>query len=397
MLLQQYIAAGVSVHVVPPDADDSGEMESPQASAEVRAPRVHIWQFDVLRGLAVLGVIFCHASQRLPMAWVHWLGAYGWCGVDLFFVLSGFLITGILVDSRAAAGYFKNFYAKRVLRIWPLYFAVLGMLLVVLPHLAPAMMRPLIQSAGGHLWLYPLFLQNLTMPTTVAGPLGITWSLAIEEQFYFVWPLLVFFLSEKSLRRILLCVLAAEPVVRISMSHLLPQVSQYQNTFSRLDGLAAGCFLALALRQWGPDIVRLGAKLLVVPAIAVAVACVVFKSQWPMFSALGIGFGAVVALAITTTWVPRNRWLEYTGKISFGLYMLHLPVMDLLSSPRIHARLPGNAGYCAAAAVGMYALASASFYWFEKPILRLKQHFETPRAVEAPVEKAIEQALSEAA
>jgi peptidoglycan/LPS O-acetylase OafA/YrhL len=372
-------------------------MGSVHTNGGARAPRVHIWQFDVLRGVAVLGVIFCHASQRLPMAWVHWLGAYGWCGVDLFFVLSGFLITGILVDSREAPGYFTNFYAKRILRIWPLYFAVLGMLLVVMPHLAPAMMRPLLQSAGGHLWLYPFFVQNLSMPITVAGPLAITWSLAIEEQFYFVWPLLVFFLSEKALRRILVCVLAAEPLVRISMSHLLPQVSQYQNTFTRLDGLAAGCFLALALRQWGPEIVRLGAKWILVPAIAAVAVCVALKSQWPMFSALGLACAAIVALAITTHWMPRNRWLEYTGKISFGLYMLHLPMMDVLSSPRVHAHLHSNAAYCVAAALGMYGLASASFYFFEKPILRLKQHFETPREAEAPVEMAIEHALTEAA
>jgi len=339
----------------------------------------HIWQFDVLRGVAVLGVVSCHASQRLPQAWVHWLGAYGWTGVDLFFVLSGFLITGILLDMRGTADFFRNFYARRVLRIWPLYFAVIGTLLVVLPHLAPAMMRPLIASAGGHLWLYPLFLQNLVMPDTVAGPLGITWSLAIEEQFYFVWPLMVFLLPEKTLRRTLYAVLAIEPFLRLTLSHTFPHIVQYTNTLTRLDGLAAGCLLTLLLRQHGADVVRRAAIWTLPACFGVFLLCLAAKSQWPVFSALGVGFAALVALSITTPWVPRNRWLEYTGKISFGIYMVHLPVMDLLSSPKIHRHLHGDAGYMLAAAIGIYAVASASFYCFEQPILKFKRHFETKR------------------
>ena len=128
----------------------------PASFTQAARPRGYIWQFDILRGLAVLAVIYFHAGKHLPRhPWLVTSGWYGWCGVDLFFVLSGFLITGILLDARGTDGFFTNFYARRILRIWPLYFAMLGMLLVVLPHIVPAMMAESVASARP-VWAYPL-------------------------------------------------------------------------------------------------------------------------------------------------------------------------------------------------------------------------------------------------
>src|ERR1700730_3509092 len=104
-------------------------------------------------------------------------------GVDLFFVLSGFLITGILVDARQSEGYFKNFYARLCLRIWPLYYCLIVLMFVVVPLLRPSEAHTVFEKSSPW-WAYPLFLQNflIEVPTNAAGPLAVTWSLAIEVQ-----------------------------------------------------------------------------------------------------------------------------------------------------------------------------------------------------------------------
>jgi peptidoglycan/LPS O-acetylase OafA/YrhL len=356
----------------------------PASFTQAARPRGYIWQFDILRGLAVLAVIYFHAGKHLPRhQWLVTSGWYGWCGVDLFFVLSGFLITGILLDARGTDGFFTNFYARRILRIWPLYFAMLGMLLVVLPHIVPAMMAESVASARP-VWAYPLFLQNLFNYGKPVGPLGVTWSLAVEEQFYFVWPLLIYFLKERTLRRVLVGVLLFEPVLRLGMSLSGATFTLlYTSTFTRLDGLAAGCLLAVLLRRWGAEVVRASAKYAVVPAVAITLAAGMLHEAWLLFSALALLFTAIAALAMTWQGMPRIGFLAYTGRISFGLYLLHLPVMDLLAAPRIRPHLGGDWGYAAASFVGMYALASASFYGFEQPILKFKKYFVTRRAITA--------------
>ena len=150
----------------------------------------YIPQFDALRGLAVSIVMLYHLHKDVPALHLHTLFRHGWVGVDLFFVLSGFLITGILVESKDSPRYLRNFYARRILRIWPLYFALLLVCFLLIPWVKPESARAL-KEACGPPFVYFLFLQNL-FPTYVGiGPLTITWSLAIEEQFYLFWPLAV--------------------------------------------------------------------------------------------------------------------------------------------------------------------------------------------------------------
>src|SRR5580704_19259125 len=156
--------------------------------------RQKVPQLDAVRGVAILLVIFHNASERFPRLHLQGVFANGWMGVDLFFVLSGFLITGILIDTKQSEGYLKDFYARRCLRIWPLYYSLIFFMFVVVRFLNPSEFHTVVQTSSPW-WAFPLFLQNFLLPvsTDAAGPLGVTWSLAIEEQFYLIWPLIVQF------------------------------------------------------------------------------------------------------------------------------------------------------------------------------------------------------------
>ncbi len=175
-------------------------------------------------------------------------------GVDLFFALSGFLITGILVDTRQSEEFFKNFYMRRCLRIWPLYYSLLLFMFVVVPFLSRVEATK-IAATTSPWWAFPLFLQNFLLPisTNAAGPLGVTWSLAIEEQFYLVWPVIVRVCSPKLLLRLAVAEMCLSPGLRYYLA--LRHVHLYTNVFSRMDGLMAGALLALLVRsdQFAPS------------------------------------------------------------------------------------------------------------------------------------------------
>ena len=198
-------------------------------------------QLDAVRGLAILLVMMHNISLKYPLFYSQQLFSNGWMGVDLFFVLSGFLITGILVDSKQSQGYLKNFYVRRCLRIWPLYYSLIFFMFVIVRFLSPSEFHTVMQQSSPW-WAFPLFLQNFLIPisTNAAGPLGVTWSLAIEEQFYLIWPLVVRFCSSKQLRRVAIVEICISPALRYYLS--LHHVYLYTNVFCRLDGLMAGAF-----------------------------------------------------------------------------------------------------------------------------------------------------------
>src|ERR1700730_6086504 len=201
-------------------------------------------QLDGVRGIAILLVMLVNTSDKYPALHLDHLVGNGWMGVDLFFALSGFLITGILLDTKGSPDYFKNFYARRALRILPLYSSILLLMFVVIPLLRPSDARTIFERSSPW-WAYPLFLQNflLTVSTLAAGPLGTTWSLAIEEQFYLVWPLVVRYCSYTQLRRIAIAMI----LVAIPLTYYLSSqhVWIYSNVFCRQVGLMAGASLAL--------------------------------------------------------------------------------------------------------------------------------------------------------
>ncbi len=220
----------------------------------------HMAALDGVRGLAIALVLCVHfigddVPQSLLERGVTRLACYGVWGVDLFFVLSGFLITGILYDARGGPGYFRNFYLRRTLRIFPLHYAVLAFLFVLLPALPLPYPAGLAEAAEHQRWLWP-YAGNLYLSWQGAWSalpfVGHFWSLAVEEHFYLVWPVVVLFCS----RRALLAVCVGCGVFALSLRVALAlagvsDVALVAFTPCRLDALCAGAFLAVTLRAVG--------------------------------------------------------------------------------------------------------------------------------------------------
>src|ERR1035438_3416002 len=199
----------------------------------------YVPQLDGLRGIAILAVLLYHLGGRFPALHVEFATIYGFAGVDLFFVISGFLITGILLDSVGSEHYFRNFYVRRMLRIWPLYFALLAFVFILLPMVVPALRGRIFAQC--HPWQsYLVFAQNFFVRDFGIGPVGVTWSLAIEEQFYLVWPLLLFLLPRKVLPAFLIGIVLLSPVVRaVAQLHGASPTTLYTRTIFRLDAISA--------------------------------------------------------------------------------------------------------------------------------------------------------------
>ena len=344
-------------------------------------------QLDAVRGVAILLVILHNQSTVFPSLHLERLFANGWMGVDLFFVLSGFLITGILVDTRQSEGYFKNFYARRCLRIWPLYYSLIAFMFVLVPLLRPSEAHTVFEKSSPW-WAYPLFLQNflLQTPTSAAGPLAVTWSLAIEEQFYLIWPWVVRYCSLARLRRLAILVICVSPVLRLYLS--FHDVNLYTNVFCRLDGLMAGALLALGVRSdaFLPSRFVRAAWMALFVAVPLAFATEAVNARWMVFSLSAVASAAFVYLALFSAaeWLQgavTNRFVVYTGTISYGLYLLHKVPFDMAKT--FHAdRHPLLAFPILLAAC--YAMAASSWSLLEKPFLKLKRYSEAKPALKGP-------------
>jgi len=305
-------------------------------------------------------------------------------GVDLFFVLSGFLITGILLDTKPSGDYFRNFYARRCLRIWPLYYVVLVLMLVVIPHIAPQAGTEILGRSHPW-WSYPFFLQNffVGVPSGGVGPLGVSWSLAVEELFYAFWPLFVRFLPVRRLEFGAWTVCLLSPLLRlyfVSHGWLI-----YTNPFCRLDGLMAGGLLAILIRKSdflpGRYISRASLALLIAGPLAVV--SEYFDARWLTFSLAVVASAGFVYLAQFSRWnwvqaVLSNRGLMFSGTISYGLYLLHKLPEDVLKFVGLQAAHPLATFW--ASVITSYILATTSWYLMEKPILKLKRFFESNSA-----------------
>src|SRR5215470_6104122 len=224
----------------------------------------HLPGLDGVRGLAILLVLAVHfVGNATPVTWGERLavklGNYGVLGVDLFFVLSGFLITGLLLDSKGDPHYFRNFYARRTLRIFPLYYFVLALLFIVIP--AAVTIPPALEEARRHqawLWTYTTNFFIAAKASWALSYVSHFWSLAIEEHFYLLWPLVVFSFRRQTLERICIAVIVAALALRIGL--LLGGVSELSVsvlTPCRIDTLCVGALLAAVARREG------GAALLV--------------------------------------------------------------------------------------------------------------------------------------
>jgi peptidoglycan/LPS O-acetylase OafA/YrhL len=366
---------------------------------------------DGLRGIAILLVMAYHfgwakaAVSKAAKAFVF-VTNFGWTGVDLFFVLSGFLITGILLRTKDKPRYFRNFYARRVLRIFPAYYAVVVVMLVVLPCIVPydtPGLRLLLASQG---WLW-VFGANVSVALRhgewVWNPdwirLGMLWSLAVEEHFYFVWPLLVFKLSRPALLRLSLAVVAVTPLVRAAALFAgVAPYTVYCFTPFRADALAMGGLLAVVASS--PEWLAVAKKYVRWAGWGSVVIIVVLTArrrffvhldadvQTIGFTALACAYGALLLEAVTgqVAWVRgllSSRALTFCGKYSFGAYLLHellrpafvafFPVERIEAST--HSELAGFLVHAMLGTALTFGLAVVSYELYEKRFLALKRYF----------------------
>jgi peptidoglycan/LPS O-acetylase OafA/YrhL len=351
-------------------------------AGQAKADMKKIPQLDAVRGLAVLAVLI-HNTDVYPSLHLGFIANNGWMGVDLFFVLSGFLITGILLDSKKSESYFKNFYARRCLRIWPLYYAALLFMFVLVPLLGPSEAHAIFEARSAPWWSYLLFVQNflVPIPSSATGLLGVTWSLAVEEQFYLVWPLVVRLFSANQLRKIAITVVCVSPVLRFYLS--LHGLNIYSNTLCRLDGLMLGALLALLVRSSSFVPSRLLTPAWIGLVIAVPLALVIdrFHARWIVFSFVAFASVSFVYLALFSKqrwlqWILANRFLVYTGTISYGIYLMQKVPLDAVKSLHLEQHqfmaLPITA-------VATYALATLSWNFLERPFLKMKRFFEAKK------------------
>ncbi len=339
---------------------------------------------DSLRGLAIIGVLLFHLN--IPKC------SLGWAGVELFFVISGFLITRILLNTQEDRNYFKNFYVRRSLRIFPIYYLVLITYTVVI-----------FSSSVGNLRSLPLYYVYLqTIPQlksqfSVAPMLGHTWTLAIEEQFYLIWPLTVFLLKgRKLIITIALMIFVAVGLRFISLIFANPFfIDGWLGV--QVDTLAAGAAIAYASRiydrrtmqRWLSVAFLLGTTSLLILVSFVGTQVFWTPKIWGrtwygplVISIMACTFsGAVGLVAVGHRW---TRWLEFRplmrwGKISYGIYLYHpftFLFVDALVSRAGHLQnhLVSRSVILVKLAV-TYLAASVSWKIVEGPMNQLKDRF----------------------
>lgn len=319
-----------------------------------------------------------------------------WSGVDLFFVLSGFLIGGILLDQRDSGNYFKTFYIRRICRIFPLYFLWLAMFVLVVHFFASFRQSWQVDALAPAypLWTYVLFLQNFYIAgREIFGPywLGTTWSLAIEEQFYLVAPGLVRFIPLQRLPYILVAIVVAVPFFRLYLYMYHPSLFVYVLLPCRADTLLLGVLCAYAVRQvkmvaWlerNRQGLCLALAILFAGLVYFSLPRVAGRDSFEMvfmgYTWLGLFYSCFLLIIVTAkngvaARLMRLTFLDRLGVIAYGIFLIHL-VMDGL----VHGLVLGkdvtihnweDGGMTVLALFATLLLASISWHFFEKPIVR---------------------------
>jgi len=316
---------------------------SSSLQSDIRHP-----ELDGLRGLAILLVLIWHYSRFLNPETSNQLITLTnitWSGVDLFFVLSGFLIGGILLDHRRSENLFRVFYLRRAFRIFPLYF------LVLLSYVACLLLRldiPYLFTGHIPIWSYATFLQNFTISWYAVNPayMGGSWSLAVEEQFYLLFPLVVYFTPPRKLAYVLLAALLAAPPFRIALYHWFSKdhfLAFYVLMPCRMDALSVGVLCAMAYRSaYFSQLFKENIPWL--RPLVVAAFLFLICGIDPILSSKSMIFGGYTVLAILYGIIlldsilgPKGLlkrlthvgWLRALGKIAYSVYLFHLAVAGL--------------------------------------------------------------------
>lgn len=347
---------------------------------------------DGLRGLAILLVLLYHNFGFVSFFEI------GWLGVDLFFVLSGFLITDILLQTKGSRHFLRNFYLRRFLRIFPLYYLCLFIFIVFVPKA----MHPFYDASyynGYQLWFWT-YLQNwlyIIKHPEQSTLLNHFWSLAVEEQFYMIWPLIILWVSSiKRQLAIILSLLAFVIFLRIFLWIYQPYDISYINlyTFSRIDGLCIGCALSLIRRIDSGFIVSYSWKIL---AAVAGLNCLLLALKYALninfpyielagYTSIAIVFGVLVTKAIAPEPNLVNRYLNnqtfrFLGKISYSLYVFHWPIYLILFPMLTHMFgdflfLSNSSNEMLSAIVSTISaliVSIASYYLIEKYFLSFKK------------------------
>jgi peptidoglycan/LPS O-acetylase OafA/YrhL len=327
-------------------------VETPHRGPSAPLGAGHVPAFDGVRGIAILLVLIYHFVSSLaglgvthPALKVFELG---WSGVDVFFALSGFLITGILLDTRTAPNYFRSFYTRRILRIFPLYYAAIVaviLLQIALPEAGIWGERDTAFSPGSLAWP-AAFLENVAIALegkSLTGVMTHYWSLAVEEHFYMVWPFVIWL--ARTPRQVLAFSLAAVVIALAGRCAFWLNGTDVYRVFAltplRLDGLAIGAAAAVLIRGPTRQATLRWAPFVLVASVAALAALVLGRhtleqtdpAMW-LFAFPLVALGTSAALVVSTTggWLARLlslRLLRWFGKYSFGLYVWH-PILGML-------------------------------------------------------------------
>lgn len=358
---------------------------------------VRVPELDGIRGAAIIAVVVAHYFGEVPHG-VRALTA-GWLGVELFFVLSGFLIGGILIDNKSSERLFSTFYVRRAFRIVPIYYVVLTGALLLL-HCFGEAHRTWASSSLAPAAYYT-YTQNIVMAVSGAQDgfwLLPTWTLAVEEQFYLILPLIIAFTPANAAPRIAGAAILSGPVLRAAALALGPQhaIAAYTLLICRWDALFLGVLAAYAYRdgrileylrrkdrlQW----ICLGAAWAVVATSAVDR----FRGT-ALFPTLGFFFAALCfasLLLLAVTGAPMRRYfvsvtLRRIGTISYGLYLVHQPLLGLTHGVFLNARpdigTPVQLAVTVLAGALSLGVAALSWRFFESPLIAFGHRWDYRR------------------
>ena len=370
---------------------------------------------DGVRGVAILLILFHHVvvysgldrSVLIDRALLA-AGSAAWLGVDLFFVLSGFLITGILYDAKGSQRYFSSFYGRRVLRIFPLYYGFLACMYLMAPLLLAPEAAEALRAKQIWYWTYLVNVDVAFHGWPEPGHLGHFWTLAIEEQFYLIWPLVVLVCDRRRLMMVCTASVLIALMLRTAVPILMEPLAAHVLLPTRMDTLAIGGLVALLMRApAGRAWLKRWARVILV--IGSAWLCLLFFVRQGLsgldpvvqtmgYSVIALTSAALIATVVDVTGLPwlcrvlASAPLIFLGKYSYGLYVVHQPIMLAVAESGLtvdaFARLGGSSipGVLAFGAVTVgLSVAAALITWhlWEAPFLRLKKYlpYREKRAV----------------